>query len=125
MAKAAKSKATSSKAAKTAARKRKGAAPLAITKDNADDSLVRDWCALLYFGYHTVQGERGIIAYLRLSAQLERTEMALRDSNTAKEGLARRVGLLRPENLDRDMLDEQSRRILGLAHPDDIVVYTK
>ena len=83
------------------------------------------FCALLYFGYHTVQGDRGIISYLRLSAQLERTEMDLHDSNRAHEKLAQRVGLLRPENLDRDMLDEQARQILGLAHPPDVVIYTK
>lgn len=81
-------------------------------------------CALLYFGYHTVQGDRGIIAFLRLSANLERTELALRESDETRQVLARRVGLLRPENLDRDMLDEQARQILGLAHPDDIVIYT-
>jgi cell division protein FtsB len=82
------------------------------------------FCALLYFGYHTVQGERGIIAYLRLNANLERTEIALRESDEVQQVLARRVGLLRPEHLDRDMLDEQARQILGLAHPDDIVIYT-
>ena len=83
------------------------------------------FCVLFYFGYHTVQGDRGVISYLRLSAQLESTEMALRDSNQAHEQLAQRVGLLRPENLDRDMLDEQARRILGLAHRDDVVIYAK
>ncbi len=81
------------------------------------------FCALMYFGYHSVQGDRGIISYLRLSAQLERTEMALRDSNQARDALVRRVGLLRPENLDRDMLDQQARHILGLAHPHDVVIY--
>ena len=83
------------------------------------------FCALLYFIYHTVQGDRGVIAYLRLNAQLERAEMALMESNAARDILARRVELLRPENLDRDMLDEQARHILGLAHPDDVVIYNK
>jgi cell division protein FtsB len=50
--------------------------------------------------------------------------MALRDSGEAREVLARQVGLLRPENLNRDMLDEQVRRTLGLTHPDDVVIYT-
>ena len=80
--------------------------------------------ALLYFGYHTVQGDRGVIAYLRLSANLERTEMALQESIESRQALARRVDLLRPDNLDRDMLDEQARQILGLAHPHDVVIYT-
>jgi len=71
------------------------------------------------------EGERGVIAYLRLSANLERTEMALQDSNEIRQALSRRVDLLRPENLDRDMLDELARQTLGLAHPDDIVIYTR
>ena len=51
--------------------------------------------------------------------------MALMESNAARDILARRVELLRPENLDRDMLDEQARQILGLAHSDDLVIYNK
>ena len=82
------------------------------------------FCALIYFGYHTVQGDRGVIAYLRLTANLERVEMALQESEEARQTLSRRVSLLRPDNLDRDMLDEQARQVLGLAHPDDIVIYT-
>ena len=83
------------------------------------------FCALLYFGYHTVQGDRGIIAYLRLNVQLEKTEMALIESNAQRDVLSRRVLLLRPEYLDRDMLDEQARHNLGLAHPDDLVIFNK
>ena len=83
------------------------------------------FCALLYFSYHTVQGDRGIIAYLRLNAQLEKTEMALMESNAEHDILSRRVLLLRPEFLDRDMLDEQARHNLGLAHPDDLVIFNK
>jgi len=83
------------------------------------------FCALLYFSYHTVQGDRGIIAYLRLNAQLEKTKVALIESNARRYNLSRRVRLLRPEFLDRDMLDEQARHNLGLAHPDDLVIYNK
>jgi cell division protein FtsB len=50
--------------------------------------------------------------------------MAPRESSDTREALARQVRLLRPENLNRDMLDEQARRTLGLTHPDDVVIYT-
>mgnify|MGYP003983618645 FL=1 len=82
-------------------------------------------CALLYFGYHTVQGDRSIIAYLRLNSQLARVNIELAESNEARAILTRRVNLLRPDNLDRDMLDEQARHILGLAHPHDVVIYAQ
>ena len=72
-----------------------------------------------------MQGDRGIIAYLRLNAQLEKIEMALLESNAERHTLSRRVRLLRPEFLDRDILDEQARYILGLAHPDDLIIYNK
>ena len=83
------------------------------------------FCALLYFSYHTVQGDRGIIAYLRLNSQLEKTEMALIESNEGRAILSRRVRLLRPEFLDRDMLDELARHKLGLAHSNDLVIFNK
>jgi cell division protein FtsB len=32
------------------------------------------------------------------------------------------VQLLNPKSVDRDMLDEWSRRVLGYGHPDEIVI---
>ncbi len=40
------------------------------------------------------------------------------------ERLAAKVALLGPDHIDPDMLDEQVRRYLGLAHPDEIVIFT-
>ena len=37
--------------------------------------------------------------------------------------LERRVNLLRPEHLDRDMLDERVRSQLNLAAPNEIVIF--
>ena len=79
-------------------------------------------CAVVYFGYHVVEGDRGLIAWLRVSQKIERaeTEAARRGAELAL--LDKRVALLRPEALDADMLDERSRIVLGLAHPDEIIV---
>ncbi len=79
-------------------------------------------CAAAYFGYHVVEGERGLLAWLRVSQEIERAEAdaAVRGVEVARlEGM---VALLRPEALDPDMLDERSRVVLGLAHPDEIIV---
>ena len=79
-------------------------------------------CAVVYFGYHVVEGDRGLIAWLRVSQEIERAEgeSALRGTELAR--LEKMVALLRPEALDSDMLDERSRMVLGLAHPDEIIV---
>ena len=79
-------------------------------------------CAAAYFGYHVVEGDRGLIAWLRVSQEIERAEAeaALRGIELAR--LDHMVALLRPDGLDTDMLDERSRMVLGLAHPDEIII---
>ena len=37
--------------------------------------------------------------------------------------LEQRVQLLHDGSLEKDMLDEQARRALNLAHPDELVIY--
>ena len=79
-------------------------------------------CAAAYFGYHVIEGERGLIAWLQVSQEIERAEdeAAVRGIELAR--LENLVAALRPDALDTDMLDERSRIVLGLAHPDEIIV---
>lgn len=81
-------------------------------------------CAAMigYFGYHMVEGDRGLKAYARLSAEIARAETAYAAVSEERLKLERRVKLLRSTSLDLDMLDEQSRRVLGLIGPDEVVV---
>ena len=76
-----------------------------------------------YFAYHTIQGQRGLIAYARLSLEVERSQGELRSVAAKKRAIEARVALLHPDHVEPDMLDEQTRRILGLAHPDEVVIY--
>lgn len=79
-------------------------------------------CVVGYFAYHLVHGERGLLAYLRLEQELAAAEQT-REALAAERGrLEARVSLLRPEHLDRDMLGERARRLLGYARPDEMVV---
>ncbi len=78
----------------------------------------------VYFSYHLVQGERGLIAYLQLKAQVAASQAQLDVLQAEKSKLAHRVRLLRPDSLDPDLLDEQARRMLGFAHPDELVIFT-
>jgi cell division protein FtsB len=78
--------------------------------------------AIAYFGYHAVQGNRGIEEWFRLSGQLEALEKRQVLNAQRIAILDRRVGLLREETLDRDLLDERARAVLGLARPDEIIV---
>ena len=82
-------------------------------------------CVLViaYFGYHAVQGERGVLAHARLAAELAEIEVVAARVKAARERLERRVALMHPDHIDPDMLDEQVRDVLGLAHPDDLIIY--
>jgi len=77
---------------------------------------------MCYFGYHLVQGERGLLSWLRLTQDVKLAKSRLAELNNEREALDRRVSLLRPEHLDRDMLDERARATLNLVGPHEIVI---
>ncbi|MDP4724705.1 MAG: septum formation initiator family protein [Alphaproteobacteria bacterium] len=76
-----------------------------------------------YFTYHIFQGDRGIIAYLRLQQTVSGNEKKRAAQQTLREQLERRVYLLRPDSLDVDLLEERARAVLSYAHPDEIVIH--
>ena len=82
-------------------------------------------CALglLYVGYQSVQGERGILGWMERSAEVERTQVKVATLAAERRKLERRVSQLRNDNLDLDLLDQEARRLLNLGHPDEEVVF--
>jgi cell division protein FtsB len=75
-----------------------------------------------YFIYHLVHGDRGLVAWRELEERIAATEAVARQYAAERAELERRVALLRPDSLDRDMLDERAREVLNLAHPDDVII---
>ena len=77
---------------------------------------------VFYFGYHLFAGGRGFLAWIALSQELRDAKTTLADLDAQRAILDRRVGLLRPDHLDPDLLDERARAVLNLAAPDEIVI---
>lgn len=77
--------------------------------------------SLGYFVYHSIYGNKGVLAYIKVSGQLEKAYNELRGQRAERVELEHNVELLRSESLDRDMLDEQVRRVLGVASPKEQV----
>lgn len=78
---------------------------------------------MAYFAHHAVHGDHGLYASLQLK---EIRQKLLDDRDRHRETrkmLEEKVALMRPENLDPDMLDEQARARLNMAHPDDITIF--
>jgi cell division protein FtsB len=78
--------------------------------------------AVTYFGFHAVQGDRGLMAWWKLRQYIEVANISLREVNKERLALERRVRSLHPETLDPDMLEERARIMLNYGHIDDIVV---
>ena len=77
----------------------------------------------VYFGYHAVEGDRGLIAWWQVTQHLKSAEAAYAAVHAEREALERRVGLLGAERLDPDLLDERAHIVLGLARPDEVVIF--
>jgi cell division protein FtsB len=75
-----------------------------------------------YFAYHSIQGDRGLIAWVHLSQQIEVANANFEKVARERLALERRTNLLRPDHLDPDMLDERVRSSLGLLAPNEIVI---
>ena len=78
--------------------------------------------AIGYFGYHALHGQRGIGDWFRLSSEIERLERRATLNRARIDVLERRVALLGEASLDRDLLDERARHVLGLAGAGEFVV---
>jgi cell division protein FtsB len=75
-----------------------------------------------YFGYHLVVGDRGLVAWMRMTQEIREAKATWEGLRNEREALDRRVSLLRSEHLDRDMLDERARATLNYAGPNDVVI---
>jgi cell division protein FtsB len=75
-----------------------------------------------YFGYHAIQGDRGLMAWLTLKQQLRQADAQLASLQTEQLTLANRVQRMSPATLDADLLDEQTRLMLNYARDDEVVI---
>jgi len=75
-----------------------------------------------YFAYHLFVGDRGLLAWMELTQELRDAKATLAALDAERETLARRVGLLQPDHLDPDMLDERARATLNLVGPNEIMI---
>lgn len=86
-----------------------------LTKKSAFNAII--FLMLLYFVFHSIYGRRGIIAYFKLQSELEDSHIKLEQLRTERLEIENRTKLLRPGSLDKDMLDEKIRNVLGLSEP--------
>ena len=78
---------------------------------------------LAYFGYHAVHGQRGFLAWIDRNREIEATRQELAAVQGECAALERRVAGFRPGQLDRDLLEEELRK-LGYIKKNEVIVLT-
>jgi cell division protein FtsB len=77
---------------------------------------------LSYFIYHFTTGDRSIFALINFSSDITRSQQELDVLRFERLQLEHHVNLMRGESLDLELLDQQARKILGYASPDEKVI---
>lgn len=80
--------------------------------------------AIFYLCFHAISGERGIYALFKERRRLEVLHVELDKVTEKRVAMERKVRLMRSTSLDLDLLDEQSRDVLGYAGQGEVVYYT-
>lgn len=79
---------------------------------------------LFYLGFHTLSGERGVVALFKETKKLEALTAELSATRAERVTLEKRIKLMSNSSLDLDMLDEQAKKVLGYAGKDEVVLFT-
>ena len=77
-----------------------------------------------YFGYHLVNGDRGLLAMAQLQRETQIADQNFAEADATRKIWERRVSELRNQSLDPDMLDERARALLNYSKKDDVIVFT-
>lgn len=77
---------------------------------------------LLYFVFHTLNGDRGALSWITQRKKASNLEQILHDLTEENTFLENKINLLQDEHIDIDILEENARTVLNFAHEDDDVV---
>ncbi len=75
-----------------------------------------------YFVHHANTGARGLDAKRQLKIQERDVAAELDTLKTKRAEWERRIALLRSDQIDRDLLEERARSLLGRVHRNDLVI---
>ncbi len=75
-----------------------------------------------YFLYHAQNGARGLNSKQTLKAEIAEVNLQIAGLKSERKAWEERVELLRRDAIDRDILDERAREVLGRVHRNDVVI---
>lgn len=75
-----------------------------------------------YLGYHVFTGAFGIDSQKDMLAEIEVLKARQAALQIEIDAYRHRIALFNPAKLDPDILTERARALLGLVHPDDVLI---
>ncbi|MDY0028565.1 MAG: septum formation initiator family protein [Pseudobdellovibrionaceae bacterium] len=66
-----------------------------------------------YFSYHLISGQRSYVRYLTLQQSISALEVENSTLKSERVSLESRVSMLRPASINKDLLEERARLVLG------------
>ena len=78
---------------------------------------------MFYLVFHAVSGERGVLALFTETRKLDDVKAELARVKAQHDTLEHKVHLMSDNSLDLDLLDEQVRRVLGMANKNEVVYF--
>jgi cell division protein FtsB len=79
--------------------------------------------AIAYFAHHALFDDHGVRRLVTLRSQIAEQSQALDEERARRSVLEAKVHGLQGQHIDPDLLDERARETLGLAKPDEIIIY--
>jgi cell division protein FtsB len=76
-----------------------------------------------YFVWHALNGERGLKTKDEYEHKIAVLEDDLAHLHAERMRWDNKIELLRGQTIDRDLLDEEARRLLGEAQKNDLVIF--
>jgi len=81
------------------------------------------WLVLtVYFGYHAVNGERGLRRYFELKQEIQIASQVAEEVALRRAEMEMKVRQLSPQSIDVDTLEESARTLLNMGRDGDYVI---
>ena len=86
--------------------------------------LIAGILVFAYYIYHSVEGDRGLLALNNVNVRIAEAEKKLAELVETERELEGKVIRLMPSSLDPDFLEERGRKILNFGHDSDVIILT-
>ena len=81
------------------------------------------WLLLtIYFGYHAVNGERGLRRLFELKQEIHIASQVAEEVALRREEMEQKIKYLSPQSIDVDVLEESARSLLNMGQEGDYVI---